>query len=61
VRTRAAMAAEDDVIGMALVFPGNAEEKTRVTSTYVSVDLSALEVEDVEDAEFASLRGEDDA
>lgn len=60
VRTRAPLDAGDEVIGMALVFPGNAEEKTRVTSSYVSVDLSALAVEEPEEAEFASLRGEDE-
>jgi hypothetical protein len=60
VKTRDPLNATDDVIGMALVFPGNAEEKSNVTSTYVSVDLSALAVEDDEGAEYASLRGEDD-
>lgn len=60
VSTRDPLAAVDDVIGVALVFPGNAEEKTRITSTYVSVDLSAVAVEDDEAAEYASLRGEDD-
>lgn len=59
VKTRSPLGAVDDVIGMALVFPGNAEAKTSVGSTYISVDLSDAEVE-VEEAEFASLNGEDE-
>lgn len=58
-RTRSALGAATDVIGMALVFPGNAEEKGAVGSTYISVDLSDAEVE-VEEAELASLNGEDE-
>jgi hypothetical protein len=58
-KSRAPLAAVDDVIGLALVFPGNAEVKGNVASTYISVDLSDAEVE-VEEAELASLRGEDD-
>lgn len=59
VRTRTALNAPTDVIGMALVFPGNAEEKSSVNSSYVSVDLSELDVEGQEEAELESLRGEE--
>jgi hypothetical protein len=59
IKTRTALEAVDDVIGMALVFPGNAEARTSVGSTYISVDLSDAEVE-VEEAELASLNGEDE-
>ncbi len=58
-KSRSALGAAADVIGMALVFPGNAEAKTSVGSTYISVDLSDAEVE-VEEAELASLNGEDE-
>jgi hypothetical protein len=60
VKTRTALEAVDDLIGMALVFPGNAEPKTGVRHTYVSVDLSELEVDGPDDAELAGLRGEDE-
>jgi hypothetical protein len=55
-RSRSPLSAVDEVIGMALVFPGNAEASVR--STYVSVDLSEAEVE-TEEAEYASLQGDD--
>ncbi len=58
-KSRSSLNAVEDVIGVAFVFPGNAEEKGSVTSTYISVDLSDAEVE-VEEAELASLQGEDD-
>jgi hypothetical protein len=58
-KTRSPLAAVDEVIGLALVFPGNAEAKGNVASTYISVDLSDADVE-VEEAELASLRGEDE-
>lgn len=59
IKNRSALGAVGDVIGMALVFPGNAEAKTSVGSTYISVDLSEADVE-VEEAELASLNGEDE-
>ncbi|MBN9096708.1 MAG: Z1 domain-containing protein [Pseudonocardia sp.] len=59
LKSRSALGAATDVIGMALVFPGNAEAKSSVGSTYISVDLSDAEVEK-EPAELASLNGEDD-
>ena len=58
-RTRSALQAVTDVIGMALVFPGNAEEKSNVGSTYVSVDLSSADVEDDQEAELAGLAGDE--
>lgn len=59
LKSRSPLKAATDVIGMALVFPGNAEAKSSVGSTYISVDLSDAEVEK-EPAELASLNGEDD-
>jgi len=59
VNSRESLSAVADIIGMALVFPGNAEAKTSVGSTYISVDLSDADVE-VEEAELASLNGEDE-
>ncbi|WP_432564795.1 Z1 domain-containing protein [Kineococcus sp. SYSU DK003] len=46
-----------DVIGMALVFPGNAE--SRVKMTHVTVNLTPAEVESPDDAELAELTGQD--
>ncbi|QSE93903.1 Z1 domain-containing protein [Rhodococcus pseudokoreensis] len=56
LKSRRALGAEDDVIGMAMVFPGSAEEKSKVPSTYISVDLSEVDIE-VEPAELESLTG----
>jgi hypothetical protein len=58
-KSRSPLGAADDVIGMALVFPGNAEAKSSVDSTYISVDLSDAEVEH-EPAELESLQGQDE-
>lgn len=55
IKNRSALEAVDEVIGMALVFPGNAEAK--VKATHVSVDLSDAEIEE-EEAEMDSLLGE---
>lgn len=52
-RTRTSLNALTDVIGMALVFPGNAE--LNVESSYVAVDLSTAEVEGPDPAELAEL------
>jgi len=35
------------VLGLGIVFPGNAESKTQVKATYLAVDLSDVEVEDL--------------
>ena len=52
-RTRRPLDASADVIGMALVFPGNAESKVR--TTHVAVDLSTAEVEAPDEAELEEL------
>lgn len=56
-RTRQQMDADDDVIGLALVFPGDP------SSDHISVDLSGLQVDEGEDPpsdeEIAALLGED--
>lgn len=46
-KSRVELGACSDVIGMALVFPGNAKES--VSSSYIQVDLSCVEIEDSED------------
>ncbi len=56
-KSRSPLNAQYDVMGIALVFPGNAEAKSSVASTYVSVDLSDADVEQPDD-EMASLLGE---
>jgi hypothetical protein len=35
------------VLGMGIVFPGDAESKTQVKATYLAVDLTDVEVEDL--------------
>ena len=42
--------ASDTVVGMGLVFPGTAEKKNRVQATYVAVDLTDVETEDLDEA-----------
>jgi hypothetical protein len=56
--TRRPLAAEEHVLGMALVFPGTAEDI--VTNSYISVDLrdQAIDADDV-DEERAALSDED--
>ncbi|MGI5286171.1 Z1 domain-containing protein [Nonomuraea polychroma] len=57
--TRRPLNAADHVIGMAIVFPGNAQDA--VSNSYVSVDLSNVAVDDSEYAEVdAALTAEDD-
>ncbi|MBA3744495.1 Z1 domain-containing protein [Sporichthya sp.] len=56
-RTRDPLAAHDDVIGLALVFPGNADAGQ--VESYVAADLSGVQIEE-EEAELAALNGEDD-
>lgn len=51
--SRAPLDAVDDVIGLGLVFPGNAE-RGQVKNTYITVDLSAAAIEE-NDAEVAEL------
>lgn len=46
-RTRTNLDAVDDVIGLALIFPGNAKQSVR--NSYVSNDLSNAEIEDPDD------------
>jgi hypothetical protein len=46
LETRVPMAADEHVIGMALVFPGNAQDK--VQNKYVQVDTSNLEIDESE-------------
>jgi hypothetical protein len=55
--TRLSLEAATDVIGMAVVFPGNAESKVR--TTHVTVDLSSAEVETPDEAEFVELTGQE--
>jgi len=55
--TRSRLTAVADVIGLAMVFPGNA--KGSVRNEYMTVDLSAVVLE-VEEAELASLSGDED-
>jgi hypothetical protein len=55
-KTRLPLEAVTDVIGMALVFPGNAESKVR--TTHVAVDLSSAEVEEPDEAEVDELTGQ---
>jgi hypothetical protein len=57
-KARAELAAVDDVIGLALVFPGNADDNGKIRSEYISVDLTDAEVEQPDEAELESLRGE---
>jgi hypothetical protein len=45
------------VIGIGLVFPGDAEEKSKIKATHVAVDLTDVETEDLDDA----LNGDEDA
>ena len=48
--TREPLNAADDVLGMALVFPGNAS--TTVQNSYIAVDLSGVEIlEDPDDTD----------
>lgn len=53
-KARSPLDAPTTVMGMALVFPGNAE--SRVANSYVQVDLSDVDVEQ-EEAEVAELEG----
>ncbi|WP_168699378.1 Z1 domain-containing protein [Gordonia paraffinivorans] len=57
--SRRALDAVDDVIGLALVFPGHPDESSQVRQTYVAVDLTDADVE-VEQAEFDELAGVSD-
>lgn len=57
--SRRAMEAGTDVIGMALVFPGNAESKVR--TTHVTVDLSSADIEEPDEAEYRELTGQESA
>lgn len=56
---RVALAAKRHVIGMALVFPGNAEDS--VENSYVQVDTSNLEVDESEYDEIEQALTADDA
>ena len=47
--SRKALDAVDDVIGIALVFPGSAVQTSQVSQTYVSVDLSEADIETNDD------------
>ena len=47
-----------DVIGIALVFPGSANDDSKVSQTYVSVDLTDAEIES-DDGELVALTGSD--
>nr|WP_296777375.1 Z1 domain-containing protein [Rhodococcus sp. (in: high G+C Gram-positive bacteria)] len=49
LKSRKPLGAVDDVIGIALVFPGSAIESSQVSQTYVSVDLSETEIETNDD------------
>lgn len=51
--SRRPLQAKVDVIGMAVVFPGNAQ--SRVRTTHVSVDLSSADVEEPDVAEYEEL------
>lgn len=55
--SRRSLAAAADVIGLALVFPGTADEGSQVNQTFVSVDLTDAEIE-VEPDEVAELTGD---
>lgn len=57
--SRKSLDAVDDVIGMALVFPGHPDEASQVRQTYVAVDLTDAEVE-VEQGELDELSGQSD-
>lgn len=50
--------AHADVIGIALVFPGSANDDSKVSQTYVSVDLTDAEIES-DDGELVALTGSD--
>lgn len=56
-QSRRPLNAATDVIGMALVFPGNAESKVR--TTHVTVDLSSADVEAPDEAELNELTGQE--
>ena len=58
-QNRSKLAAATDVIGLAMVFPGNAEAKSQVQSTYIAVDLSDAErTLDAEELEILEGVGE---
>jgi hypothetical protein len=48
--TRVPLDASDTVIGMGIVFPGDAELKNRLRPTHVAVDLTDVERTDIDDA-----------
>lgn len=58
--SRKPLDAVDDVIGMALVFPGQADTSSQVRQTYVAVDLTEADIE-VEQAEIDELSGAADS
>lgn len=47
---RIALDAAGVVIGMGVVFPGNAQQKNRIQATHVAVDLTDVESDDVDEA-----------
>lgn len=47
---RVPLAAARTVLGLGLVFPGNAQVKNRVAATYMAVDLTDVETVDLDDA-----------
>jgi hypothetical protein len=47
---RLPLAAARTVVGVGIVFPGDAQEKNRIQATHVAVDLSDVEREDLDDA-----------
>jgi hypothetical protein len=47
---RIELGAEEVVIGMGLVFPGEAQARNRIRATHVAVDLTDVEREDLEEA-----------
>ncbi|WP_197074662.1 Z1 domain-containing protein [Rhodococcus sp. MEB064] len=57
-KSRDPLDARADVIGVALVFPGSANDDSKVSQTYVSVDLTDAEIES-EDDELVALVGSD--
>lgn len=58
--SRKPLGAAADVVGLALVFPGTADEDSQVNQTFVSVDLTDAEIE-VEPDEVAELTGDSTA
>ncbi len=56
---RVALDAPDDLVGFGLVFPPADGEDSQAKHTYVSADLSGIEIEEIDDAELDALEHEE--